>query len=252
MRGILRVYLSVKGSGTLKKTSLSIILFLLFTMFGILIGVQMEALGKIENSTEFPFNSGGEVQEIADLRKATEDMKLRIKELSTQIEAYEEERATENIVLKDLKTKVDEYRMLAGNQTVVGPGIKITLESVFEENIAALVEQKKYLINLINELKMSQAEVISINDHRITSRTEVTLAGNHINVNSTSIAPPYIISAIGNVEEFERYVTYRTLLFDLMKKDGINVNIQYQEEIEIPAITKEKPIQFLRINENSN
>lgn len=217
-----------------------------------MIGIHINALSDMGNPLQLPLEGGVQVQEVADLRKANEDMKTKIMELRTQVEAYEEERATENIVLKDLKTKVNEYKMLAGYQMVEGPGIEITLESSFEENIAELVEQRKYLINLINELKVSGAEVISVNNHRITTRTEVTLAGDHINVNATAIAPPYIVRAIGDIEGFERYVTYRTLLFDLMQGDGINTNIQFNEEVRIPALSKEKPIQFFETTENAN
>lgn len=236
----------------MKKTNISIVLFLLFMIFGVMIGIHINALSDIGNSTQLPFEGGVQAQEVVDLRKANEDMKVRIKELRSEVEAYEEERATENIVLKDLKTKVNEYKMLAGHQMVSGPGIEITLESTFEENIAELMEQRKYLINLINELRVSGAEVISINNHRITTRTEVTLAGNHINVNATAIAPPYVIRAIGDVDGFKRYVTYRTLLFDLMQGDGVNASVQFPDEVKIPALSKEKPMQFFEINENSN
>lgn len=243
--------MAIKGCGILKKANLSIVLLLFFTIFGVMIGIHIDTLSGIEDSLQFPFTNTTGIQEVTDLRKANEDMKKRIKELRRNVEALEEERATENIVLQDLKTKVNELKMLAGHQPVMGPGIEIVLESAFEENIAIKMEQKKYLINLINELRASGAEVISINNHRITSRTEVTLAGNHINVNASATAPPYTVRAIGNIEELQRYVNYKTLLFELMQGDGINISIQFNEEVKIPAINKEKPIQFFQIVENA-
>lgn len=216
-------------------------------------GIQMEALQGIENDDALPFSSNEEgVQEILDLRKVNEDMKNRIEALQQEINAYEQEKATENIGLKNLKDQVDEYKMLAGHEKAIGTGVIITLESSFDENIAELVERKKYLINLINELTMFGAEVISINNHRITARSEVTLAGDHINVNAKPIAPPYIIRGIGDVEGFKRYINFRTVLFELMQLDGINSYVEFSDEVKIPAVTREKPMQFLQVKESTS
>ncbi|AOY75993.1 DUF881 domain-containing protein [Clostridium formicaceticum] len=236
----------------MKKSNISFILFLAFAISGIIIGIHIDALGDIQNEISLPFSGEIEVQEVVDLRKANEDMKIKIKELKAQVEEYEEEKATENIVLKNLRSRINEYRILAGYEALAGPGIKITLESNLEENIAMTVEQKKYLINLVNELKAAGAEVISINNHRVASRSEVTLAGNHININMTAIAPPYVIRAIGDVEGFHRYASYRTLLFELMEGDGINTTIEFEEDIKVPALSKEKPMEFYTIVEEAN
>lgn len=221
-------------------------------IFGIVVGVHMDTLGDMKDSFPLPFDKEVEIQEVVDLRKVNQDMREEIKELKTRVEGYEEERATENIALKNLKSKVKEYKILAGYEDVSGAGIIITLESNLDENIAEIVEYKKYLISLINELRMSGAEVISINNHRITSRSEVTLAGRHINVNTTAIAPPYAIRAIGDGIEFERYIKHKTLLFDLMQGDGIISKVEFAEEIIIPSLSKEKPIEFFEIKEETN
>ncbi|AKL94117.1 hypothetical protein CACET_c06070 [Clostridium aceticum] len=236
----------------MKKNNISFILFLAFAISGIIIGIHIDALGDMQNEISLPFSSEIEVQEVVDLRKANNDMKTKIKDLKAQVEEYEGEKATENIVLKNLRSQINEYRILAGYQDLVGPGVKITLESMLEENIALVVEQKKYLINLINELKTAGGEAISINNHRITSRSEVTLAGNHINVNMTAIAPPYTIRVIGNTEGFQRYTNHRTLLFELMEGDGISTTIEFDENIKIPALSKEKPMEFYNIVEETN
>ena len=78
--------------------------------------------------------------------------------------------------------------------------------SSIDTNIAEIMEEKRYLINLINELKVFGAEMLSINNYRIVGRTEIVLAGNHINVNGVSIAQPYIIQAIGDPNSLKRYV----------------------------------------------
>lgn len=146
---------------------------------------------------------------------------------------------------------MQQHKFLAGHTAAAGPGMVITIEGIMEDNIALLVEEKRYLITLINELKIFGGEVFSINNIRLTSRSEITLAGSHINVNSVPIAPPYTIQAIGSTSSFKRYIEHQTFIFEFMKIDGLKVNIQYLDEIKIPAITREKPIQYLQTIEEA-
>ena len=167
----------------------------------------------------------------------------------SQIDTMEKERVVESVPLQKLKGNVDEYKVIAGYTNVSGPGINIVLDSNLEENIAEIIEGRKYLINLVNELKVFGAEVISINGNRLVGRSEIALAGNHINVHGKPIAPPYVIQAIGNVDRFKRYVDHGTIIFELMESNGIKSNIKFSNNIKIPASMKEKPMQFLKVVE---
>ncbi|WP_204402199.1 DUF881 domain-containing protein [Alkaliphilus hydrothermalis] len=187
-----------------------------------------------------------EVQEITDLKNSNKQMRERIKELRSAIETYEQEIAGDNLILKNLKEDVNYYQLKAGHRGAEGPGITITLEGFGGENIANAVENKKYLLILINELRFFNAEILAINNYRITGRSEVTLAGSHINVNGSPIAPPYRIQAIGDPRAFQRYVEHGTLIFEYMSSDGIRSNIQFEDNIVIPAIQRERTIEFVK------
>lgn len=233
-------------------------LFILFTLFGVVVGIQMNSEVPTEgNDLTSPFNRESEVQEINDLRKTNSDMKNKIIEIEKTIDQYEQEKITESIPLKKLRDEMQQYKFLAGHTAASGPGVVITIEGMLpEDNIARIVEEKRYLVNLTNELKIFGAEVLSVNNIRLSGRSEITLAGSHINVNATPVAPPYTIQAIGDNKAFKRYVEHQTFIFEFMRIDGLTVNIQYVDEINIPAIIREKPIQFLRTinddNQNKN
>lgn len=231
----------------MKKTS-KLIALIFFTIFGITIGVQFNSM--IGGDFTSPHKNEIEAQEVSDLRKTTEDMKTRIIDLKKQVDTLEQARAVESIPLQKLKTTVDEYKFLAGYSPASGPGIIIELDSDLQENIAEVIEGRRYLISLVNELKVFGAEVVSINDYRVVGRSEITLAGNHINVHGKPIAPPYIIQAIGSQDSLKRYVESGTLVFELMASNGITSNIKFSDDIKIPALVKEKPLQFLNIAED--
>lgn len=224
-----------------------IISFIFFILFGIMVGSHLNANIRVQDETFNPSpNRENEAQEVVQLKKTNLEMKQRINELALEVATFEKEWATENIILKKLRSDVNHYKMLAGHSSAVGPGAVITLEGMMGENIADIVETKRYLLNLVNELRFFDAEVISINDQRLTGRSEIVFAGNHINVNGHSIAPPYQLKVIGNTRALQRYIQHGTFIFDMMNADGIRTTILFQDDITIPAIQREKPIEFLR------
>jgi len=225
------------------------VIMVLFMTYGIIIGINIVP-DRSSNMPSMGFQpaSDTDVQEVMNLQGETEAMREHIAELRIAIESMEAERAAENAVLQKLMEDVQEYQMLAGHKDVQGPGAVILLEGLFEDNIAPMVHQRKYLITLINELRTNGAEVVSVNGHRITGRSEMTLAGNHIQVNGRPVAPPYEIKAIGDVNEYKRYVNARTFIFEFMESDGIVANISFEDNITIERPQREKSVRFLEVD----
>lgn len=237
----------VRGNGKLRKNNKLVAIIIICIIFGVVMGVQLNTM--VVGDFTLSHKNEIEAQELMELKKTTESMKAKIIDFKSRVEELERERADESVPLKKLKLTVDEYKLLAGYTPVSGTGVIIVLESNIGTNIAEVIEGKRYLINLINELKFFGAEVLSINNYRIVGRTEITLAGNHINVNGISIAQPYIIQAIGDQDSFKQYAKHGTILFELMELDGITSNIKFSDDIKIPPLTKEKPLEFLKAAE---
>ena len=59
------------------------------------------------------------------------------------------------------------------------------------------------LLYLVNDLRNAGAEGISINGQRIVVSSEIRCVGNVILVNTTRLAPPFEISAIGDPKALE-------------------------------------------------
>lgn len=253
MEGMAETWLEDKGCEHLKHFG-TIISFIFFVLFGVMAGSHLNANIRVQDENFNPAPSS-EVQskELVELQRNNEELKLRIEALAAEVDAYEKEWASENIVLKKLINDVNQYKMLSGHLGVNGPGISIVLQGIGGENIADIMEREKYLITLVNELRFFEAEAIAINGQRLTSRSEIVKAGNHINVNGVPIAPPYQIDAIGNVRMFQRYVEHGTFLFEVMQtRYGITTTIYYPEELNIPPLTQEKPLEFLKSIEENN
>jgi uncharacterized protein YlxW (UPF0749 family) len=126
-------------------------------------------------------------------------------------------------------------------------GIEIEIDAVNDKvgNIANLVDYNNILINLINNLKYKGAQYIYINNQRINQYTEIVLAGNHINVNSIPIAPPYEIYAIGDkLGGYEKESNY--YIENLINNYPIIISISELKDISIPKLEVENKLNYIK------
>lgn len=223
------------------------IVMLIFTLVGLSIGLlfSIEDPSAEEQSTAEKAHQ----QEIEELQNINENLRERIRQVQEDVESFEANLPAENLALTTLRQEIRNFEMLAGRPDVTGPGVEIILSSSTDENIAMIVEYRKYLVNLLNELRVFGGEAFEVNDHRIVDRTELTLAGNHINVNGTPIAPPYVVRSIGNVNELKQYVEHGTFIFDMMEEDGVVTEISFHDEMIIEGFRGEKAFRYFEVVE---
>ncbi|MGL6108143.1 DUF881 domain-containing protein [Romboutsia sp.] len=110
-------------------------------------------------------------------------------------------------------------------------GISIKVDALNDEigNIANFVDYNKILINIINEAKVKGGKFIAINGERINQYTEIVLAGNHININSVPVAPPYDIKIIGDMDKLSNYVDKES---EYLKSVESNYPIKLEMKVE--------------------
>lgn len=211
--------------------SKSIRSFLIMTMIlGMLIGIQIKSPYQISSDGSFVMRET--ITKINKERIESYDLMKKKKASEREIEDLEELTLKENTELLDYKAKVDYLKANLAYTSVQGPGIKIVIDTNDDRNLAYLMEERKLFIILVNELKMQEAEAITINGQRINAFSEITLAGNHININAIAIAPPYEISVIGNSSKLIDYVNTKSPIIDIMK-NGYNLSINFKTEINL-------------------
>ncbi len=144
-----------------------------------------------------------------------------ITNLEDETAAIEEElalvrRETEEIVgqattgesqLSELQTQLTQQQIRAGLTALEGPGVIVTVD----DNTSGMIntpnaDPNRFVIHyenllyLLNDLRNAGAEGFSINGQRIVVSSEIRCVGNVILVNTTRLAPPFEISAIGDPE----------------------------------------------------
>jgi len=168
----------------------------------------------------------------SDLLYVLHELRQRRDYLASQVTRDEE-------LIYQTQREIEQLQILNGVVPVSGPGITIIIAR--DAHIWDLA-----LINLVNELWVSGAEAIAINDHRLTVNTY--LQGNlygDIFLNNEPLSFPIVITAIGNPNTLETGLTMPGGIVFEWIFFGINPIIIAEYNINIPAINIQETIHRL-------
>ena len=168
--------------------------------------------------------------QLASVRQETDTIIMNSSSSETQL-------ATQQHQLTQLQIR-------AGLTALEGPGVTITLDD--NKNILIGDDPNRYVIHyenllfIINDLRNAGAEAISINGQRIVVSSEIRCVGNVILINTTRLAPPFEISAIGNPTTLAEAIEYSST-YQQLQLSGFPVSYKatdiHSTNIKIPAYT---------------
>lgn len=178
----------------------------------------------------------------AQLTEVTEEKEAaleQLKALEEQLAAIQQDKAGESDSIRTMVEENKKNKTAAGLTDVYGPGLRIVIKDppveASEENgtFSLIAYNYEYLLSLVNKLKEAGAEAISINGERIVQTTEISLAGDNININGKATAQPYTVDAIGPGDTMESTVNIRAGVVETMKDLGLVVSTEKKERIDI-------------------
>lgn len=207
--------------------SIIFIVFIIGLLIGILIKDYNKQVSLYVNKDKFIKN------EIKDTQKAIKVMGKEKEKIEKEIEILKSKNQDSKVV-----NQVNTLKEILGYIDVKGNGLLINIDAINDEigNIANSIDYNKILLNVVNEIKINGGEYISINNQRLNQYSEISLAGNHININSTPIAQPYNINVIGDVDKLTDYINKKNTYLDSI---GNNYQLRVETKIE-KNITIEK------------
>lgn len=215
-------------------------------ILGILISIYTKTLNP--NKVYITLEKKKEIEsEIEHSKKEIEKLKALLHKNEISLNEYKKALNNENKSVKNLmKDELDYMKVISGNSEVIGPGILITIEDSEKElvdgqNPNDLIVHDIDILRLLNDLKKSGAEAISINGERVLPTSEIKCSGATITVNETTYGQPFIIRAIGEVDILSAAMispeSYASLLKDVY---GIYIKVQEKNDIIINSYEKSK------------
>ncbi|MDN5344294.1 MAG: hypothetical protein PWQ18_405, partial [Clostridia bacterium] len=104
----------------------------------------------------------------------------------------------------------------------------------------------KNVLYLVNELRAAGAEAIAVNGQRIVTNSDIRCVGTVIMVNSTRLAPPYEVQAIGNPDTLLAAVE-KSVDFSLLKSRDFPVKVAKSPNLTLPAYKGGFPQDYVRL-----
>ncbi len=216
-------------------------LIIISILLGILVGITVKEYSK----TESTYIDKDKLTK-KEIKQTNKEIKSLYKEVDNlQKDMIEVKSKYEN---KPINKSIDELKKELSYTDIKGSGIIVEIDAANEEigNIANLIDYNKILINIVNELKINGAKFISINGQRINQYSEIVLAGNHININSMPIAPPYEFKVIGDKEKLSRYVIKDSEYIESIKKNyPIKIYMKTEDNININKINIPNKLKYI-------
>lgn len=147
-----------------------------------------------------------------------------------QIQSYTGDESSRSDIETTLTDHLFSYRNLNGNVAVQGEGVVITMRD--GDKASALIHNSD-LLEVLNDLRFSEAESIAVNGHPVAASSDVNCAGPIITIDGHRTTPPIIIEAVGDSEALNFYLNSDESVIRILKSRGIKVNIDKSEIIFI-------------------
>ena len=215
--------------------SLLIGMMCMFLTFGI--SVQIKTV-KSDTTTVGKTQSENQLRDsVLRWKEKYDNTYTRLEAEETILETLRNDVASSNGTAGELSTKLEQYNLLLGYSDMVGKGIVLTLKDGDGTTGVGLpsnyIVHDEDLIEVINALKNAGAEAISVNDHRIVSRTGISCVGNVITINGDKVGAPFVIKAIGSTTQLYSALTIPGGYVELLKNSGVQVKIEQEEKDKI-------------------
>jgi uncharacterized protein YlxW (UPF0749 family) len=238
----------------MKKFRSQISIGVICVLLGFMITYQFKMLGK-QNATAEPNKNTPEIiTENEQLKKQSEELKKKIDELDAKTKEYEKSAVGKNEQSDLLYKSLEETRILTGGTEVEGEGMIIYIDpdsNIFGSNPEAQRINDRDLVHIVNELNSADAEAISINDIRLTSRSGIRNAGNAIVINDERISysKRITIKAIGRKDLLEQAIAFAgSIQQDL---NGIaKITMEKTDKVKISKFNKTYKFEFAKPIEN--
>lgn len=167
-----------------------------------------------------------------------EDSYKSLEQSINELEKLRKTVATDSQEASNIEQEISNANKLLGLTELNGKGIIINLDdSKLTEKISNMNDYIVHdldLVEVVNELFNAGAEAVSVNGQRIVSTTAINCSGNIVKINDEKLGVPFEVKAIGLPDKLYGALTRPGGYLELMEDDGVYVDVQKSDDINIP------------------
>lgn len=221
-------------------------------VLGFLIAAQLGAEGpRVRYTTQ---ERAPLLETATELQAQQDDLKARILELRSAIQAVEGEGTGSASLVRELNDALEEARIAAGLIPLTGTGVVLQLDDS-QAPVAPGASEADYRVGsrdiraVVEELWLAGAEAIAINEERVTPTTAIIDVGASLLVNAAYLAPPYQVTALGPADLYDR-LTRSSGFIDFVRARaegyGIQLSFAEPEAVDMPAFAGTVTLRYSR------
>ena len=234
----------------MKKFRSQISIGIICILLGFMTTYQFKMISKQNSVTDANKNMPEIISENEQLKKSKEEMQKKIAELDAKTKEYENSAMGRDEQSELLFKELEETRILTGGTEVEGEGMIIYItpkSNIFGSNPDSQLINDTDLVHIVNELNAADAEAISINDIRLTSRSGIRNAGNAIIINDERVSynKRVVIKAIGRKDILESAISFPGAIPQTLSQ-SCDISMEKSSEIKIPKYNKTYKFEFAK------
>ena len=148
-------------------------------LLGIMLSLQYKSVNYNQSMASLENKRAEELKEyLIKLQNQKNELQDRLMKLEEENQTYAKVKAGDSEAVQQIQNNLRKARIFAGLETVKGAGIIVTLD-----NNEFIYVYDYDILNVVNELRASGAQAISVNDERVVAMTEIRDAGQYIIIN---------------------------------------------------------------------
>ncbi len=213
----------------------------LLALVGFVVVMQIRTEWLIKRALRIPSTR---LQELAfalrDQERSRAALEAQVAELRGRLQQYEQVAAEGRTAAARMNRTLQEKRALVGLTPLEGPGLVVELNDSTRAPRAGEDPNKTILhysdiYAVVAELWAAGAEAVAINGERVIASTGINCVGTTILCNTKRMAPPYVITAIGDPGRMAAYLRRPGGSLELLTAFDFPVRVTRQTRVEVPA-----------------
>ncbi len=224
----------------MKNKTAKITIFCVCIILGFFFALQLKSVRINAKETSQPARIEELSQLLIEEKEKNEILNKQLEQYAQDVDKFRDQAQQSGGYASVLAEQLERADLLAGNTAVHGPGITVTLKDSVSVNTSgmdenAYVVHDSDLLRVINELRASGAEAISLNGERVLATSEIRCAGPTVSINNTRYAAPFVIKAIGDPDTMEQSLMMRSGIVSELENFQIEVTVVKSQDITVEA-----------------
>ncbi|HWK24248.1 MAG TPA: DUF881 domain-containing protein [Ureibacillus sp.] len=227
-----------------KFTRKQLIVLIVCITTGFIIGYSYKLTkNDIKSNNSFMDQEESYREDLIEQQERNKELADELNSLQDKIREYEKSFTDNEEEYEHLSEEAEKLRLILGKIPAQGEGIKVTLkDNEYDPNSTNpndYIVHESHVLSVINELKISGAESISVNGQRLKSNSYIRCNGPVITIDGKQYPAPFVIEAVGNTKTLVSSLKIVGGVFDQLLGDNIVVTIEEKDLIQMPSINEE-------------